>query len=181
MSMRTRLWPGLSISATSPLVQALQFECFLRQIDIVGKWRKAKDDYVLRSGEVHHATKLWSGMTMGLILADNKILRVRTWKTSQYVVHNLDKSEVVARCLEVLGSVDPEVSVARRKDGSQRKVGHDAFAVIRETDKVVIRRVVLTTASTSSRSNRWTRAWSAGCAIRTKSAASRSVSTRSKM
>jgi non-homologous end joining protein Ku len=46
-----------------------------------------------------------------------------------------------------------------RPDG---KVGHDAFAVIRETirekNKVAIGRVVLTNPSTSSRSSPWTRA-----------------------
>ena len=68
-----------------------------------------------------------------------------------------------------------------RPDG---KVGHDAFAVIRETiremDKVAIGRVVLT-ASTSSRSNRSTRDWSVrSCATRTKCGRSRSISRKSR-
>ncbi|UFW72864.1 hypothetical protein [Bradyrhizobium sp. WU425] len=103
---------------SSALVQALQFECFLRQIDIVGKWRTVKGSYVANPGEVHHGAKVWSGMTMSMILTDNKILRVRTSKTGQYVVHDLDKCELVARCLKLLGPVDPEMPVARRKDGS---------------------------------------------------------------
>jgi DNA end-binding protein Ku len=68
-----------------------------------------------------------------------------------------------------------------RPDG---KVGHDAFAVIRETiremDKVGIGRVVLT-ASTSSRSSRWTRVSSARCcATLMRSAIRSSISTRSR-
>ncbi|MDX3965539.1 MAG: hypothetical protein QHD01_02930 [Bradyrhizobium sp.] len=103
---------------SSALVQALQFECFLRQIDIVGKWRKVKGSYVPMPGEVHQGGKVWSGMTMGMILTDNNILRVRTSKTGQYVIHDLAKCELVTRCLEVVGPVDPEMPVARRKDGS---------------------------------------------------------------
>jgi len=103
---------------SSALVQALQFECFLRQIDIVGKWRKVESSYAPKPGEVHQGIKVWSGMTMGMILTDDKILRVRTSKTGQYVIHDLAKCELVARCLKVLGPVDPEMPVARRKDGS---------------------------------------------------------------
>jgi len=103
---------------SSALVQALQFECFLRQIDIVGKWRSAKADYVLKPSEVRQGPKVWTGMTMRMILTENKILRVRTSKTGQYVVHDLDKCELVARCLKLLGPTDPEMPVARRKDGS---------------------------------------------------------------
>jgi DNA end-binding protein Ku len=69
-----------------------------------------------------------------------------------------------------------------RPDG---KIGHDAFAVIRETiremDKVAIGRVVLTNRSTSSPSNRWIRDSSARCcAIPTKCEASRNILTRSR-
>lgn len=103
---------------SSALVQALQFECFLRQIDIVGKWRKVKSSYAPKPGEVHQGTKVWSGMTIGMILTDDEILRVRTSKTGQYVIHDLAKCELVARCLKVLGPIDPEMPVARRKDGS---------------------------------------------------------------
>lgn len=111
-------WALAAGDISSALVQALQFECFLRQIDMVGKWRTVKSSYVAKSGEVHHGAKVWSGMTMSMILTDNKILRVRTSKTGQYVVHDLDKCELVARCLNLLGPVDPEMPVARRKDDS---------------------------------------------------------------
>lgn len=103
---------------SSALVQSLQFECFLRQVDIVGKRRSVKEDYVLRPGEIRVGAKVWSGMTMGMILTENKILRVRTSKTGQYVVHDLDKCELVVRCLSALGPTDPDLPVARRKDGS---------------------------------------------------------------
>lgn len=111
-------WALEAGDSSSALVQALQFECFLRQIDIVGKWRAVKDGHASRPGEVRHGSKLWSGMTMGMILTDNKILRVRTSKTGQFVVHDLDKCELVTRCLSVLGPMDPDMPVARRKDGS---------------------------------------------------------------
>jgi hypothetical protein len=104
----------------SALVQSLQFECFLRQIDIVGKWRTVKDDYIPKTGEVRHGSKVWTGMTMGMILTEDKILRVRTSKTGQYVAHDLDKCELVMRCLKALGptDADSDLPVAHRKDGS---------------------------------------------------------------
>jgi hypothetical protein len=104
--------------SSSALAQALQFECFLRQIDIVGRWRTVKDHYVLKPGEVRQGLKVWTGMTMDMILTESRILRVRTSKTGQYVAHDLDKCELVLRCLNELGQKDPEMPVARRKDGS---------------------------------------------------------------
>ncbi|WP_211407057.1 hypothetical protein [Bradyrhizobium iriomotense] len=103
---------------STALVQALQFECFLRQIDIVGKWRVAGDDYVLAAGEIRRKSKVWKGMTMGMILDENRILRVRTSKTAQYVAHALDKCELVERCLKLLGAVELDMPVACRSDGS---------------------------------------------------------------
>lgn len=103
---------------STALVQALQFECFLRQIDIVGKWRVVKDDYVPVAGEIRQKNKVWKGMTIGMILNDNRVLRVRTSKTAQYVAHALDKCELVERCLKLLGPMESDEPVAHRRDGS---------------------------------------------------------------
>ena len=103
---------------STALVQALQFECLLRQIEMVGKWRVEKSDYVLKPGEIRRKNKVWSGMTMGMILNETGVLRVRTSKTAQYVAHALDKCELVVRCLERLKETDPDLPVARRADGS---------------------------------------------------------------
>jgi hypothetical protein len=67
---------------STALVQALQFECLLRQIDIVGKWRVESKGYVLKPGEVRRKDKVWKGMTMGMILNEESVLRVRTSKTA---------------------------------------------------------------------------------------------------
>lgn len=103
---------------SSAIVQALQFDCLMRQIDIVGKRRSVEEGYELKPGEVRQGAMVWSGMTMGMIQTDNKILRVRTSKTGQFVVHDLDKCELVVRCLNLLGPQDPESPVAHRRDGS---------------------------------------------------------------
>jgi hypothetical protein len=103
---------------STALVQALQFECFLRQIDIVGKWRAEPASYVLKPGEIRRGKKVWHGMTIGMILNDEKLLRVRTSKTAQFVAHAIEKCELVMMCLEKMGPMDPDRPVACRVDGS---------------------------------------------------------------
>jgi hypothetical protein len=103
---------------STALVQALQYECFLRQIDIVGKWRVAPASHVLKPGEIRRGSKVWHGMTIGMILNDEKLLRVRTSKTAQFVAHAIEKCELVMMCLEKLGPMDPDRPVACRVDGS---------------------------------------------------------------
>lgn len=102
---------------STALVQALQFECFTRQIDVLGKWRTVKADYKLKPGEVRNGDKAWSGMTLGMIVSGSGILRIRTSKTGQFVVHDLSECELVVRCLDAVGHADPDQPVARRKDG----------------------------------------------------------------
>lgn len=109
----------LNNDPSTALVQALQFECLLRQIDIVGKWRVESTDYVLKPGEIRGTKKrVWSGMTAGLILNETGVLRIRTSKTAQYVEHALEKCELVVRCLEHIQSIDPNLPLAHRADGS---------------------------------------------------------------
>jgi hypothetical protein len=103
---------------STAMVQALQYECFLRQIDIVGKWRVEPASYVLKPGEIRRGAKVWRGMTIGMILNDEKLLRVRTSKTAQFVAHAIEKCELVMICLEKLGPTDPDRPVACRADGS---------------------------------------------------------------
>lgn len=43
--------------ASTALVQALQYQCFLRQIDIVAKWRVEPPTYVLKPGEICRGKK----------------------------------------------------------------------------------------------------------------------------
>jgi hypothetical protein len=110
---------ALKVGDTSTaIVQALQYECFLRQIDIVGKWRIEPATYVLKSGEIRRGKKVWHGMTIGMILNDDKLLRVRTSKTAQFVAHAIEKCELVMMCLEKLDQVEPDQPVACRADGS---------------------------------------------------------------
>jgi hypothetical protein len=101
---------------STAVVQALQYECFLRQIDIVGKWRVEPTSYVLKPGEIRRGKKVWHGMTLGMILNDEKLLRVRTSKTAQFVAHAVEKCELVMMCLEKLDLVDADQPVAFRAD-----------------------------------------------------------------
>ncbi|MGB3486530.1 MAG: hypothetical protein WBA62_00360 [Xanthobacteraceae bacterium] len=103
--------------SSTALVQALQYECFLRQIDIIGKWRVEPATYVLKPGEIRRGKKVWHGMTVGMILNDEKLLRVRTSKTAQFVAHSIEKCELVMLCLEKLGPVELDQPVACRADG----------------------------------------------------------------
>jgi hypothetical protein len=103
---------------STAMVQALQYECFLRQIDIVGKSRVEPIGYNLKPGEIRSGKKVWSGMTIAMILNDEKMLRVRTSKTAQYVAHSIEDCELVMMCLDKLGPMDPDRPVACRADGS---------------------------------------------------------------
>jgi integrase len=98
------------------LTQALQYETFLRQGDILGSWREEPPTYELKLGEVRRGPKVWAGMTIDKIqLADNLV--VRTSKTAQPVVHALDKCELVVRCVRHLGRGNPFAPVAARPNG----------------------------------------------------------------
>lgn len=109
---------ALEVEDTSTaIVQALQYECFLRQIDIIGKWRVEPNTYVLKPGEIRRGKKVWHGMTIGMIINDEKLLRVRTSKTAQFVAHSIEKCELVMLCLEKLGPVELDQPVACRADG----------------------------------------------------------------
>jgi hypothetical protein len=44
------------------LVQAIQFEFFLRQNDVIGQWRKIKPGYIAREGDVIIGEKYWPGL-----------------------------------------------------------------------------------------------------------------------
>jgi hypothetical protein len=62
------------------LVQAIQFECFLRQNDVIGQWRKLKPGYVAQAGDVVIGDKYWRGMTMEMIRLEDTLV-VKTSKT----------------------------------------------------------------------------------------------------
>jgi hypothetical protein len=55
-----------------------------------------------------------SGASVRVLPVADRHRRVRTSKTWQYVAHDLDKCELVARCLKLIGSIDPETPVVRR-------------------------------------------------------------------
>lgn len=59
---------------------------------------------------------VWSGLTINQVQLD-KALVLRTSKTSQPVVHALDKCPLVVRCVEALDRTDPLKPVAARPDG----------------------------------------------------------------
>jgi hypothetical protein len=101
---------------STALVQSIQYDCMLRQNDVIGQWRPEPSTYVLKAGEVRRGIKVWSGMTIDLIQVDRDLV-VRTSKTSQPVVHAIDKCGLVMRCVALLDRSDPMRPVASRPDG----------------------------------------------------------------
>jgi hypothetical protein len=99
------------------LVQAIQFECFLRQNDVIGQWRKLKPGYVAQAGDVVIGAKYWRGMTMEMILLGDTLV-VRTSKTGKPVVHALASCQLVVECLQKIGKSVVNGPVARQADGS---------------------------------------------------------------
>ena len=80
-------------------MQAIQFECFLRQNDVIGQWRKIKPGYVAQAGDVVIGDKYWRGMTMEMIRLGDTLV-VRTSKTGKPVVHALASCQLVVECLQ---------------------------------------------------------------------------------
>jgi hypothetical protein len=99
------------------LVQAIQFECFLRQNDVIGQWRKLKPGYVAQAGDVVIGDKHWRGMTMEMIRLEDTLV-VKTSKTGKPVVHALASCQLVVECLEKIGKSVMDGPVARQADGS---------------------------------------------------------------
>lgn len=96
--------------------QALQFECMLRQGDVIGSWRVEPGAYVLQPGEVRSGARVWRGLTWDRVSLDLD-LRIRTSKTGQPVVHSLGACQLVVRCLRAANR--PETGpVAARHDGT---------------------------------------------------------------
>lgn len=54
------------------MVQALRYECFPRQMDIIGKGWIAPASHVLKPSEIRRVKKVWRGMTIGMILDEEK-------------------------------------------------------------------------------------------------------------
>jgi hypothetical protein len=99
------------------LSQALQFECMLRQIDVIGKWTTVAPDYVPAPGEIVLRGKVWRGLTMEQIALDTS-LRIRTSKTGQPVIHKTAACELVVLVLGAFGPGEWTGPVARRPDGT---------------------------------------------------------------
>jgi hypothetical protein len=99
------------------LVQAIQFECFLRQNDVIGQWRKLKPGYVAQAGDVVIGDKYWRGMTMEMIRLGDTLV-VRTSKTGKPVVHALASCQLVVECLQKIDKSVMNGPVARQADGS---------------------------------------------------------------
>lgn len=97
------------------LSQALQFETYLRQIDVIGKWTKSPTDYIAQTGEVAMRGKVWRGLTMDAISLGED-LKIRTSKTSQPVVHRLNSCELVVLTLRSFSAEEWVGPVARRRD-----------------------------------------------------------------
>jgi integrase len=95
--------------------QALQFECFLRQGDVIGSWRAAPKNADLQPGEIRVGGRIWRGLTWDRLQLGAD-LRVRTSKTGQPVVHALDACLLVTRCL-MAPNRPKEGPVAARADG----------------------------------------------------------------
>ena len=99
------------------LSQALQFECMLRQIDVIGKWTTVAPDYVPAPSEVMLRGKVWRGLTMEQISLDTS-LRIRTSKTGQPVIHKTAACELVILALGAFAPDEWTGPVARRPDGT---------------------------------------------------------------
>lgn len=80
------------------LAYALQFECFLRQTDVIGRWEPFDSAQSPHQGEIVVGKRIWRGMTMDMITLDDD-LTIRTSKTGQPVVHALSACELVVYCL----------------------------------------------------------------------------------
>jgi hypothetical protein len=98
------------------LVQAIQFECFFRQNDVIGKWRKTSSKYLSQPGDVVVGEKYWRGMTIEMIRLDD-VLKIRTSKTGKPVVHALSSCHLIVECLAKIGKNPTAGPVARRTDG----------------------------------------------------------------
>jgi integrase len=99
------------------LAQALQFETFLRQKDVIGSWAVVEPGYVAQPGEVVLRGKVWRGLTMESLTL-GKDLRIRTSKTGQPVVHRLASCELVVHVLGHFTADEWIGPVACREDGT---------------------------------------------------------------
>jgi hypothetical protein len=99
------------------LCQAIQWDCMLRQKDVIGEWRFEPPDYVLRQGEIRKGKQVWSGLTLDMIMP-GKNLVVRTSKTSQPVVHVIDECKLIMRCMSYVDRATSNGPVAVSSHGS---------------------------------------------------------------
>jgi hypothetical protein len=97
------------------MAQAIQFECFLRQGDVIGSWRNAPDDCDLQAGEIRFGDRVWRGLTWEQLQLGSDLI-IRTSKTGQPAVHSLEVCALVVMCLKTPGC-PTEGPVAARKDG----------------------------------------------------------------
>jgi integrase len=107
------------------LCQALPWDTGLRQIDVIGQWRREPDTYRPKPGEIRCGSRVWSGLTLNRIVADGELL-VRTSKTSQPVAHRIAKCDLVMRCIPYIDRVSPHAPVALNSRG-QPWADHRAF------------------------------------------------------
>ncbi len=98
------------------LAQALQFECFLRQNDVIGTWRDESEDYPLQPGEIRIGAKVWRGLTWDRLRLGDDLL-IRTSKTGQPVTHAIDACALVVRCLRSRAPAPTNGPIVTRKDG----------------------------------------------------------------
>jgi hypothetical protein len=98
------------------LAQALQFECMLRQGDVIGAWRGEPASYKLKPGEIRSGVRVWKGLTWEQITLGSDLV-IRTSKTGQPVVHALSACQLVKRGLESVPDHPTEGPIVTRKDG----------------------------------------------------------------
>jgi hypothetical protein len=98
------------------LTEAIQFECLLRQNDVIGQWRKIKPGYVAEEGDVKVAGKYWRGMTLDMIRRGDELV-VQTSKTGQPVVHAISACQLVLKCLEKVDTDAAPGPIARQPNG----------------------------------------------------------------
>ena len=98
------------------MAQALQFECMLRQSDVIGAWRTEPDSYRPEPHEIRAGRKVWSGLTWPQIRLGDDLV-IRTSKTGQPVVHALASCHLVQLCLAKISPLPTAGPIAARSDG----------------------------------------------------------------
>ena len=97
------------------VAQALQYECVLRQSDVIGQWRRLASGKPA-PGEIAYGGLAWRGLTWDQVSVDADLV-VRTSKTGQPAVHDLAACPLVVEALAAFPERPSGGPVVTRADG----------------------------------------------------------------